>query len=89
MHRKTNFLVNLYWDNKYSDSDSDLSGDNSELKKFGSSNTCALKTASFHSHERTQCEKSFSYLDDFSNSDIKTGILNGLTGQNRKFCSKL
>ena len=23
MHRKTNFLVNLYWDNKYSDSDSD------------------------------------------------------------------
>ena len=22
MHRKTNFLVNLYWDNKYSDSDS-------------------------------------------------------------------
>ena len=21
MHRKTNFLVNLYWDNKYSDSD--------------------------------------------------------------------
>ena len=23
MHRKTNFLVKLYWDNKYSDSDSD------------------------------------------------------------------
>ena len=23
MHRKTNFLVNLYWDNKYSDSDSE------------------------------------------------------------------
>ena len=23
VHRKTNFLVNLYWDNKYSDSDSD------------------------------------------------------------------
>ena len=23
MHRKTNFLVNLYWDNKDSDSDSD------------------------------------------------------------------
>ena len=21
VHRKTNFLVNLYWDNKYSDSD--------------------------------------------------------------------
>ena len=80
MHRKTNFLVNLYWDNKYSDSD--LSGDNSALKKFGNSNTCALKAASFHSDERTQCEKSFSYLDDFSNSGIKTGILNGLTGQN-------
>ena len=24
VHCKTNFLVNLYWDNKYSDSDSDL-----------------------------------------------------------------
>ena len=24
VHRKTNFLVNLYWDNKYSDSDSGL-----------------------------------------------------------------
>ena len=23
VHRKTNFLVNLYWDNKYSDSDSE------------------------------------------------------------------
>ena len=27
MHRKTNFLVNLYWDNKYSDSDSDSDSD--------------------------------------------------------------
>ena len=24
VHRKTNFLVNLYWENQYSDSDSDL-----------------------------------------------------------------
>ena len=24
VHRKINFLVNLYWDNKYSDSDSDF-----------------------------------------------------------------
>ena len=24
VHRKTNFLANLYWDNKYSDSDCDV-----------------------------------------------------------------
>ena len=31
VHRKTNFLVNLYWDNKYSDSDSE---DVSSLRIF-------------------------------------------------------
>ena len=29
MHCKTNFLVNLYWDNKYSDSDSESDSDSS------------------------------------------------------------
>ena len=24
VHRQTNFFVNVYWDNKYSDSDSDI-----------------------------------------------------------------
>ena len=39
MHRKTNFLVNLYWDNKDSDSDSEWSCHTGPSNLQGSSST--------------------------------------------------
>ena len=33
VHRKTNFPVNLYWDNKYSDSDSDTAANLKRKRK--------------------------------------------------------
>ena len=47
VHRKTNFLVNLYWDNKYSNSDSDTLTNDTHYLRYLHTLKCRPQNANY------------------------------------------